>query len=291
MLLEDGLIELKDKKYHLVNPFLEKIDKAFIYRLITFSFEMTSIYPISYHGEQVYEGIWDYISMNEPIQCEESPLIVHGSNFLRILDEHKVMLLQKAIQEQRYISHLYLTSDKPRIVKKNEINAMEKKLFLPIKLVYDHIYGRWYVIGRDNMKKALKENVNFTVRKVDLISDMEFLRQKPDEEVITFYNEKIEKKLAQSWLVSQSNKVHQVKLKFSIIEPKIEQRLQREKRWGIIEKLDETSVLYSITVRDYHEMRPWIRSFSNHVQVLQPASLIKDIKIELEARLARYSDV
>ena len=60
-----------------------------------------------------------------------------------------------------------------------------------------------------------------------------------------------------------------VELKFNKPPHYIVKRLEKEKQFGKIEKMDGGDVLYTIEVLQPEEMIPWIRSFGEHATVCE----------------------
>lgn len=94
-------------------------------------------------------------------------------------------------------------------------------------------------------------------------------------------------RLEASWGIWTSEQRMQVKLRFS---NRLYDRL-RETRWHPTQELRMDSqgyILWSATVAEVQEMKPWIRSWGADVEVLEPLSLREELAAEAERVAALY---
>ena len=206
------------------------------------------------------------------------------NNFMRILDEYKCQELIKAINEQCYVSFYYFSkTSKIRAFSKN-MTPPKRERTIPLRLLYDHQYGRWYLIGKGSKRNEIRSY------KLEGVSDIELEKQKADPMEWAHYIEKVEQDLANSWLL-KPNKLTDIVIKFYKEEESVRERLQREKRWGeIIEENDEY-VLFKTSVNGTSEITPWIRSFGAQAEVLEPRKLRESFANEWKKMMELYEDV
>jgi predicted DNA-binding transcriptional regulator YafY len=198
---------------------------------------------------------------------EELDLFVfRDNNFTRILDEYKLLELKEAIQAKQFVTFYYFskTNKKRAFAKTDEENRRVSTI--PIKLLYDHQYGRWYLIGVGQKRNEIQ------FYKLEGISDVQVQVERVEEEKFALYQTQIDHHLKHSWLL-KPNKLINITIKFhkqqdgtdrSLIE-----RINREKRWGNIVEETNDYLLVTIEVNGTSEITPWIRSFGPQAEVIE----------------------
>ena len=104
------------------------------------------------------------------------------------------------------------------------------------------------------------------------IDDIEEVRSTTSE--IPFPSEQLLPNwFAKSWCSSfDNNKKHLITVEIDFYFSEISQvhilnRLKKEQKWGVLQRLANDHYLFSIDVLDPNELIPWIRSFANFAKV------------------------
>ena len=195
--------------------------------------------------------------------------------YTRILDEAHLHTVFQAIRERRKIRFLYLSpksgkryasqNTNPLFAKKH---AGRNEYVLPLKVIYDHQYGRWYLLGskpRQGIVKYRMEGLT-QIEEADSVSEQEF----------QYELSAIEEKMRFSWLVDTENRVT-VRARFYHPENSpanfVKERVVLQGQWGTITEETEDYFIYEIQVNGTTEIKPWLRSFGSSCEVLEPLYL------------------
>ncbi len=207
----------------------------------------------------------------------------------RILDEAHLAMLTRMIQQQRFVSFQYYSPSRKRSYAARSTNPLFsseqepiRQHVLPARIIYDHQYGRWYLIGTLPGGRIAKF-------RMDGIVDI------AGEETIEaeYFNARlasVDRKIQHSWLVDTGDTV---KVKARFFKPTarrhdfIRERVELQGQWGTITEEDESSFIFEIEVNGWVEIRPWLRSFGSSCEVLAPVGLRNSL-IEEWKELARY---
>lgn len=212
--------------------------------------------------------------------------------YSRILDEAHLFSLMNAIRDRRKVRFLYFSPKAEKSYAAKNTNPLFERntegreaVTLPLKVVYDHQYGRWYLIGssRDGIRK-------FRMEGMTQITD--------DEQVAeTVYQDKLtqlEEKMQFSWLIDTGRTVR-VRARFycpDSSEPNfIKERVLLQGQWGQIVEEDEHAFIYEIMVNGTTEIKPWLRSFGSSCEVLEPARLRQELIEEWKEIQAYYESI
>ena len=251
---------------------------------------------LSVPGHMLLDTLLQYLSCVEGV--EHSPIFSFKYNLIgRVLDEYLAVDLMEAIKNRRKIRLEYLSrsteyryeaAPTPRFRCKAERKV--DIALIPLRVVYDHQYGRWYLLAYDEagLKHATfrMENIQAVVDKGETVDDalMEGLLKQADA------------KQAQSWVVQDPSQQVRVQLRFCLRptgkeENFLRRRVQREACWGRISEEQGSTFLFEIDVNGYFEIKPWIRSFGSSVEVLAPEELRLEIAEEWRKIGAAYETV
>ena len=135
---------------------------------------------------------------------------------------------------------------------------------LPLKLYIGTQTGRQYLLA------WTPENDLFSFYRADLIDHINAggVLTTPED-----LPERIRKFCSHTWGVTGSGNTEPVHLEMTVYagreEEHIVKRLEREKRSGVVQKLDETHWKFSADVYSAYEMLPWLRTFTGRVTGLQ----------------------
>lgn len=245
----------------------------------------------SVYGYLLQDVLSKYIHFHDD-QLECNVLSYKYIYFARLLDEYKLSTIVQAMEDNRRISfHYYKKNQKAKHLKQDDRQEIPPLVVIPIRLVYDHQYGRWYLIAKD--PKAAFEG--FGHYKLEGIFDIE-IEEKTDTEEVKMLVKQFEETYGKSWLLGKGE-LQKVRLKFYFRSTSeqapnfIKNRVLEEKQWGEIVEEDGNTFIYEIDVNGTMEIKPWIQSFGSSVEVLEPAELRQRIKDEWQQLLEEYEDV
>ncbi|MDQ6419993.1 WYL domain-containing protein [Paenibacillus sp. LHD-117] len=207
----------------------------------------------------------------------------------RVLDEAHLFSLFEAIGSWSRVSFHYFSPKKETSYASRNTNPLyqresdgSRESCLPLKIVYDHQYGRWYLLGwgaRHGVKKYRLEGVT-ELKLGEAAEEAEFAEKL----------KQLESRIRHSWLIDTGRKTL-VRLRFYKPGPSIpdfvRERVIQQGQWGEITDEREDSFIYEIEVNGTIEIKPWIRSFGSSCEVLEPARLREEL-IDEWKELARY---
>lgn len=203
----------------------------------------------------------------------------------RILDEYVCHKLLGCIAARRKIRIVYEGKNYRRYRARNGGNeGGEGKVVVPVRVVYDHQYGRWYLIAFDD---AVLEKP-YDVYRFERIEEIERMEEPIEAEVFRRMAEMAGQGLEHSWIVSTADPSEKTEVVVRFwFEPAegaspvnfIRARVEREGRWGTIEEESEQSFLYRIVITDMSEMKSWLLSFGSAAEVVAP-ELLRSIMID-----------
>ncbi len=188
--------------------------------------------------------------------------------FHPILDEIHIWTAISAISERRNVNIKYCSQNN-EMTEVADVNSV-----LPLRIVYDSLYGRSYLIAYDN-----KYN-NYSIIRFDRIYHME-IAESADP---LFFHDNINyvtQNLQTAWLVDITSSPKTVELEFDNYAD-IYSRVKNEGRHGEIVSKSDSHFIYRISVNSPKEMINWILSFGEYCKVVKPDSLKNEIIVRLE---------
>ncbi|MDQ0495811.1 helix-turn-helix transcriptional regulator [Paenibacillus brasilensis] len=221
------------------------------------------------------------------------PFLYKYHYYSRILDEAHIHPLLHAIRQRRYVSFLYFSTTKRSMYGSQNTNPLfeketegQKHTILPLQVIYDHQYGRWYVLGHVGGKGIMKFRLEGMTQLVE---------GKPvPEQHFADLLAVLEEKMRYSWLVDTGRAV---KVRVRFFNPEgakrnfIRERVLLQGQWGTITEEESESFIYEIIVNGITEIKPWIRSFGSSCEVLEPERLRKEFRQEWKELQAYYEPV
>lgn len=130
----------------------------------------------------------------------------------------------------------------------------------PLKIYCSTRTGRQYLLGYNYDEKKLLFN---------RLNRIKCIKVKERENNYEHYLQLAQKAAPHIWGVSLFGSGELERISFTVEvasdEQFIVQRLEREKRSGIVEQLDEAHYRFSIAVYDARELLPWIRTFIGRI--------------------------
>lgn len=156
---------------------------------------------------------------------------------------------------------------------------------VPLKIVFDHQYGRWYLLAR---QEGFDKTATFRIENIVAVKKLD-VGVTTD---ISKYRQEVEEITERSWVLG-SGKRELVKIKFYYDADRaavnfILNRVKQQGQWGQIIKEEDNCFLYEIAVNDALEMKPWIRSFGSSAEVLEPLWLRVELAQEWVALSKLY---
>ena len=228
-------------------------------------------------GYLLLDSLGDYLRMERGMQPVS--LFAYKYNYFgRILDEYVCHELLRCLAERRKIRIVYEGKNYRRYRAQGGGKSLVGKVIIPLRVVYDHQYGRWYLIGvDDDAKDKLGEVYRF-----ERIEETEPLPETVPPAVFDRLATAAAGGLSQAWVVSTTEAAEPVEVVVRFwFDPTpgespfnfIRARVTREGRWGTIEPESETTFLYKIQITDLSEIRSWLMGFGSSAEVLAPESV------------------
>lgn len=211
----------------------------------------------------------------------------------RILDEAHLFAIYKAIEGRRKLKFLYLSPKRGTSYNSKNTNPLferqTKGLYekiLPLKVIYDHQYGRWYLVGHNARQGLMKFRMEgLTELEADEgVSEEEFAARLASAE----------EQMKHSWVIDTMRPFKVVVRFFSPEGTRnnfVKDRVLSQGQWGTVTDETEETFLYEITVNGLTEMKPWLRSFGSSCEVLEPAWLRKEFIQEWKELQVYYEPV
>ena len=229
-------------------------------------------------GYLLLDSLGDYLRVERGRQ-PVSPFAYKYNYFGRILDEYVCHELLQCLAERRKIRIVYEGKNYRRY-RAQTVNekTVAGKVIIPLRVVYDHQYGRWYLIGVDDDGKDKPGEIY----RFERIEEIEPLPETVSPEVFDRLATAAAAGLSQAWVVSTAEAAEPVEVVVRFwYDPTpgespfnfIRARLMREGRWGTLEPESEKTFLYKIKITDLSEIRSWLMGFGSSAEVLAPESL------------------
>ncbi|WP_270169109.1 helix-turn-helix transcriptional regulator [Paenibacillus sp. SYP-B4298] len=213
----------------------------------------------------------------------------------RILDEAHLPMVIQAIEQRRRLRFLYFSPKSAKSYASQNTNPLFEReskgyqeMVLPLRVVYDHQYGRWYLLGFNGRRGIMK----FRMEGLTQIEEASPVT----EEFFAYKQAELVEKMRYSWLIDTGVPVR-VRVRFfnPLPEPGghnfVKNRVLLQGQWGTITEEDEDGFLYEITVNGITEIKPWLRSFGSSCEVLEPRELRNQLIEEWKELYTYYESV
>lgn len=161
--------------------------------------------------------------------------------------------------------------------RKLNASKYEKRAIEPYHLAC--IHNQWYCFGRDLKRHQIRTFVLTRMRAATTTAE-------------TFQKTgsfSLSEHLKDSLGVFSGKQKHRICIRFDAFAA----QLVRERIWHagqVIQELTEGGIELRLTLSSLEEIEPWVLSWGEHAQVLEPAELIERIKANARAQLAFYRD-
>ncbi|RAV14158.1 helix-turn-helix transcriptional regulator [Paenibacillus contaminans] len=279
-------------RYRVQNDLIRQLTDEELVDLYDFVDVMANTQVPSVQGYLLRDGLKKHLLRNHAEKHAIEPFLYKYHFYSRILDEAHLFTLLSAIRHRRKVRFLYFSPKTDKSYASKNTNPLFERetegkweKTLPLKVVYDHQYGRWYLLsnGREGIRKYRMEGMT------QIEAD-----EGVDEAIFTEKTIELEDKIRHSWLIDTGRKV-KVRVRFfnpDSVEPNfVKERVLLQGQWGQIVAEDEYSFIYEITVNGTTEIKPWLRSFGSSCEVLEPAYLRREMIAEWKEIQAYYESV
>ncbi|OBZ15178.1 YafY family protein [Bacillus sp. FJAT-26390] len=280
-------------RYRIYNDFVRELSYDELLDLYDFIDIMANTQVPSVQGYLLRDGLKKHIARGQAEYNQIDPFLYKYHYYSRILDEAHLFTLLGAIRNRRSISFLYFSPKKETSYAAKNTNPLFERdtegmqeTTLPLKVVYDHQYGRWYLLG-NHARHGIKK---YRLEGITQISEEESVAE-------AFYEAKkteLEQRTAHSWLIDTGKPVT-VRVRFFHpghgIHNFVRERVLLQGQWGAIVEESDDSFVYEIEVNGTIEIKPWIRSFGSSCEVLAPMRLRQEMIAEWKEIKAYYESV
>lgn len=178
---------------------------------------------------------------------------------MHILEAEILLDLLRAMQEQRAVQ---ISNHKASAEKETQLHI------LPLRIIISTHSGRRYVAG------YCYKNKSILTYRLDYIKSVKMLEICPD---YPFYLQELQILQDCSWGTALQRRKTLEKLKVTFFirpgEEYVVKRLQRERRQGNLQKMNDTTYIFSISLADTREIKPWLRTFIGRILDLECSNI------------------
>ncbi|PZD92955.1 WYL domain-containing protein [Paenibacillus sambharensis] len=282
-------------RYQLHDDLIRELSAEELQELYDYVDCMANTQLPSVQGYLLRDSLKSVLKQHQTGRDATEPFLYKYHYHSRILDEAHLYPLFGAIAERRTVSFIYFSPKSRRSYASRNTNPLfERKAkglserILPLRVVYDHQYGRWYLLGHNTRQGIM-------IFRMEGLTDL-VLGEPVEEERFSKHLAELEAATANSWLVDTGR---QVLVKARFYNPEVppnqpnfvKERVQQQGQWGVITEEGEDSFLYEITVNGPYEIKPWLRSFGSSCEVLEPAQLRREFIAEWKEIQRGYEPV
>ncbi len=221
-------------------------------------------HPLQLAFEKLSGGLQDQISVS---WADLSSAISFRSSGATITNLELFKNLSPALLHRKVIQFEY---------KKLNATGYEKRRVHPYHLAC--ISGQWYLFAFDLNRQEIRRFVLPRMRKLEVTGE-KFEKPKGFS---------IQKHLAQSFGVFEGKENHEVIIRFDSFAS----ALVKERHWHptqVIRELTHDRIEIRMTLNSLFEIEPWILSWGEHAQVIQPPELIQKVKGSIQKMKKSYS--
>jgi predicted DNA-binding transcriptional regulator YafY len=280
-------------RYRIYNDFVQELSNEELLDLYHFVDIMANTQVPSVQGYLLRDGLKKQIHRIELDNRNTEPFLYKYHYYSRILDEAHLFTLLSSIRNRRQVKFLYFSPKNPKSYASKNTNPLferetegKQETTLPLKIVYDHQYGRWYLLSynsRHGIKKYRLEGITQIEEHSQV--DAELFEEKKRE---------LEEKVKLSWLIDTGPPIT-VRARFYIpgdSQPNfIKERVLLQGQWGEITEENEDCFIYEIVVNGTTEIKPWLRSFGSSCEVLEPAHFRNEMIKEWKELKSYYESI
>lgn len=279
-------------KYRIRNELIHELTDEELLDLYDFVDVMANTQIPSVQGYLLRDGLKKHLVRGGAEKEAVEPFLYKYHYHSRILDEAHLFTILNAILGRRKMKFLYFSPKSDKSYASQNTNPLFEResngkleTTLPLKVVYDHQYGRWYVLGhgREGIRKYRMEGMT-QVETGEPVAQAWFEEKQAE----------LMDRIRYSWLIDTGRPVT-VRARFFSpggSEPDfIKERVLLQGQWGEIVEESENSFIYEITVNGTQEIKPWLRSFGSSCEVQEPVQLRRELIAEWKEIRAYYESV
>ncbi|MGF7048194.1 putative DNA-binding transcriptional regulator YafY [Paenibacillus sp. DS2015] len=284
---------LRPYKFRIQNDLIKALSQDELIDLFDYVDVMANTQVPSVQGYLLRDSLKKTLTQLYPDRQVVEPFLYKYHYYSRILDEAHLFTLLDAIRNHRKIRFLYFSPKSEKsYASKNTNPTFEREnkgreeFTLPLKVVYDHQYGRWYLLShhsRQGIRKYRLEGMTQIVEDIQI-----------SEPLFDTVSKNLEDRIKHSWLIDTGRPIT-VRVRFfnpGLSQPNfIKERVLLQGQWGEITKEDEDTFIYEIVVNGSTEIRPWLRSFGSSCEILEPPSLRHDMIAEWKELQSYYESI
>ncbi|WP_019537420.1 WYL domain-containing protein [Paenibacillus ginsengihumi] len=279
-------------RYRLHNEWLLSLSDEELLDLYDYVDIMANTQVPSVQGFLLRDGLKKRLQRIYAGKPAAEPFLYKYHYYSRILDEAHLFPLLSCIRRRLRVRFLYFSpKSEQSYASKNTNPLFERETVgqeirtLPLKVVYDHQYGRWYLLayGREGIRKYRMEGIT------------QIEEDEPvDEALFQARTAELEARIRHSWLIDTGRPVT-VRARFYNPEGVrynfVKERVLLQGQWGRIVHEDDESFIYEIVVHGTTEIKPWLRSFGSSCEILAPPKLREEMIEEWKEIWAYYESV
>jgi predicted DNA-binding transcriptional regulator YafY len=212
------------------------------------------------------------LSLPDKVQLDMSLLAQHytfQSGATASADPALLVALSEAIHDRWPVEMTYFTASR---------GERNRRMIEPYQLY--NVRGEWQVIAFDHLRSQYRHFAVSRIEEWTLLKARRFTRD-PDFSPESY--------LAQGFLAEHGDVPVEVVIWFD----EYQARYMRGKQWHPSQHVEEHadgSLTLSFQTGALAEVRRWVMSYSNHAEVLAPASLRAEVAAEAAAMVQRYGD-
>ncbi|EFM10638.1 transcriptional regulator protein-like protein [Paenibacillus curdlanolyticus YK9] len=281
-------------RYRIQHELVQTLSDKELIDLYDFVDVMANTQVPSVQGYLLRDGLKKHLMRSDGEKLATEPFLYKYHYYSRILDEAHLFTLLHAIRHRRTVRFRYFSPKSEKSYSSQNTNPLFERAVegnvhqqLPIRVIYDHQYGRWYLLtnGREGIQKYRMEGMT-------QIEEGE----PAAEQVFEARRQALDDRMKSSWLIDTGWPVT-VRARFynpEPVEPRfnfVKDRVLLQGQWGQIVAEDEQSFVYEITVNGLTEIKPWLRSFGSSCEVLEPAQLRAEMIAEWKEIQSYYEPV
>lgn len=279
-------------RYRIQDQLVRSLSDDELLDLYDFVDVMANTQVPSVQGYLLRDGLKKQLLRTEWGEQAVEPFLYKYHYHSRILDEAHLFPLLHAIRNRRKVEFLYFSPKSEKsYASKNTNPLFEREVegktvrTLPLKIVYDHQYGRWYLLchGREGIRKYRMEGIT-QIGEHEAVEEAWHEAKKAE----------LDEKMRYSWLIDTGQPVR-VRARFfnpEGSEPNfVKERVLLQGQWGEIVLEEEQSFIYEITVNGITEIKPWLRSFGSSCEILEPRQLRQEMIAEWKEIRGYYESV
>ncbi|TXK80023.1 YafY family protein [Paenibacillus sp. N3.4] len=280
-------------RYRIHNDLIQELSQDELVDLYDFVDVMSNTQVPSVQGYLLRDGLKKQMTRAMSDMTLIEPFLYKYHYYSRILDEAHLFTLMTAIQNRCMVEFLYFSpKNSQSYASKNTNPLFERDMegkwqtTLPLKIVYDHQYGRWYLLShesRHGIKKYRMEGMT-QIEHGKPVPSLFFEERKQD----------LEQKIQYSWVIDTGRLLH---LKVRFFNPDrsqpnfIKERVLLQGQWGQITEEQADSFIFEMKINGITEIKPWIRSFGSSCEVLEPLFFRQEMIAEWKEIGAYYESV